>query len=170
MALNQDGVAYVYDHTHHKIALFDPCSGELDLLPVANEEYVICGLSFIPNGSLYGLDSKNNMLVQYNLETGEATSIGSLNMNIRSCGLAYDSITGSLIGATGSTGEIFNIDIDTGETLNHLSTDVPFESVGVEYDQSTDALIVSTGSTLHSVDLTDGSSVQLEAWKDMLTT
>lgn len=161
MALNQDGVAYIYDHFNHKIGLFDPCSGELDLRPIANEEYVICGISFMPNGSLYGIDSKNNLLVQYNLETGEAISIGSLNMNIRACGLAYDSTSGQLVGATGSTGEIFNIDINTGDTLNHLSTDVPFESVGVEYDQSTDTLIVSTGNTLYSVDLMDGTATQL---------
>lgn len=161
MTFNTSGVAYIYDHLSRKIGVLDHCSGDITLLPETNEDLVICGISFASDDSLYGLDSKDNQLVRYDLETGEATSIGELNMNIRSCGLAYDSTTERLIGATASTGEVFNIDIDTGKTFNHLATDVPFESVGVAYASQTDSLLVSTGSSLYSVDLTDGSSILL---------
>ena len=85
MAFNEYGTAYVYDHLSRKIGILELCTGELNLLPVANEDYVICGISFTPDGSLYGLDSKNDQLVTYDLETGEVSSIGPLNMNI-GCG------------------------------------------------------------------------------------
>jgi hypothetical protein len=85
MTFNEDGTAYVYDHVNRKIGVLEPFSGELNLLPTSNEDHVICGISFASNGLLYGLDSKNNQLVTYDLETGEASSIGPLNMNIRAC-------------------------------------------------------------------------------------
>ena len=157
MTFNEYGTAYIYDHLSRKIGILNPCTGELNLLPVANEDFVICGISFTPDGLLYGLDSKNDQLVTYDLETGEGSTVGALNMNIRACGLAYDSTSERLIGATASTGEVFYIDSETGSTSDHIQTEIPFEGVGVEYASRTDSLLVSTGKSLYSVNLTDGS-------------
>ena len=148
MDVNENGVAYVYDHSSQKIGIFDPCTGELELLPEANEDHVICGISFANNGTLYAIDSKNDLLVKYNLNTGEAIPVGSLEMNIGACGLAYDSDADILLGATASTSEIFHIDIYTGTTSNHITTDAPFEGVGIEYDEETDTLLASTSNEL----------------------
>ena len=37
MAFNESGIAYVYDHINRKIGIFDPCFGDLNLLPIAND-------------------------------------------------------------------------------------------------------------------------------------
>jgi hypothetical protein len=161
MDINENGVAYVYDHNSQKIGLFDPCTGEVDLLPEANEDYVICGISFANDGTLYAIDSKHDLLLKYNLITGKAIPVGSLEMNIGACGLAYDIETETLLGATASTSEIFHIDIYTGATTNHVIADVPFESVGIEYDEETDTLLASTSNELYSIELNNGTSVFL---------
>jgi|GEM_PF-6137557 len=161
MDVNENGVAYVYDHTSQKIGIFDPCTGELELLPESNEDHVICGISFANNGTLYAIDSKNDLLVKYNLNTGEAIPIGALEMNIGACGLAYDSDADILIGATASTNEIFHINIYTGTTSNHITTDAPFEGVGIEYDEATDTLLASTSDELYSIEPNNGTSVFL---------
>lgn len=161
MDVNENGVAYVYDHSSQKIGIFDPCTGELELLPEANEDHVICGISFANNGTLYAIDSKNDLLVKYNLNTGEAIPVGSLEMNIGACGLAYDSDADILLGATASTSEIFHIDIYTGTTSNHITTDAPFEGVGIEYDEETDTLLASTSNELYSIERNNDTSVFL---------
>lgn len=161
MDINDDGIAYVYDHVSQRIGILDPCTGELDLLPEVNEDYVICGISFANNGTLYALDSKDNQLLSYNLDTGTAIPVGPLEMDIGACGLAHDSDSDQLIGATASSGEIFTIDTETGATVNRTTTDVPFTGVGLEYDEINDTLLASTGTELYSVDLTDGSSMLL---------
>jgi len=161
MDINDEGVAYVYDHATQQIGIFDPCTGELDLLSEVNTDYVICGMSFDNNGSLYALDSKEDLLVSFDLETGEATPVGSLEMNISACGLAHDPHSDRLFGATASTGEVFTIDTNTGSTFNHVQTNVPFVSVGLEYDQETDNLFTSTGAELFSVNHESGVSTLL---------
>ena len=158
MDINDEGVAYVYDHATQQIGILDPCTGELNLLPEVNTEYVICGMSFDNNGALYALDSKEDLLLSFNLETGQATPIGSLEMDISACGLAYDAQSNRLFGATASTGEVFTIDKNTGATFNHSQTTVPFVSVGLEYEKETDSLITSTGAELFSVEHDDGTS------------
>ena len=147
MDINEQGVTYVYEHLSLKIGIFDPCTGDLEPLPVANEDLVICGIAFAPNGILYALDSKSDQLVSFNIETGEFTSIGFLDLDIGSCGLAYNSKTESLIGASAYTGELFNVDLDTGKTFNRLSTTVPFSAVGIEFDAET-GNVLSTGTEL----------------------
>ena len=159
MDINDEGIAYVYDHATQQIGLLDPCTGELNLLPTINVDYVICGMSFDNNGALYALDSKEDLLLSFNLETGQATPVGSLEMDISSCGLAHDAQSNRLFGATASTGEVFTIDTHTGSTFNHSQTNVPFVSVGLEYEEETDRLITSTGAELFSVDHDDGTSI-----------
>ena len=161
MDINDEGIAYVYDHASQKIGILDPCTGELSLLPEVNTDYVICGMSFDNNGVLYALDSKEDLLLSFDLETGQATPVGSLEMNISACGLAHDSETDRLFGATASTGEVFVIDTTTGATFNHSQTNVPFVSVGLEYEEETDSLITSTGTELFSVDHDDGTADRL---------
>ena len=144
-----------------KSGIFDPCKGELHLLPVSNTDYVICGMSFDNNGVLYALDGKEDLLLSFNLETGQATPVGSLEMNISACGLAHDSQTDILFGATTSTGEVFTINTKTGATFNHSQTNVPFVSVGLAYDEETNRLITSNGNELFSVDHESGESIFL---------
>ena len=158
MDINDEGVAYVYDHATRQIGTFDPCTGEVTLLPAVNTDYVICGMSFDNNGALYALDSKEDLLLSFNPETGEATPVGSLEMDISACGLAYDAQSNRLFGATASTGEVFTIDMNTGSTFHHSQTNVPFVSVGLEYEEGTDRLLTSTGHELFSVDHVDGTS------------
>ena len=93
---------------------------------------------FCLGGVLYGLDSKNNQLVTYDLETGEASSIGSLEMNISACGLAHDSASGRLIGATASTGEVFPSTSKTGLHSTTCPRMFLCEVLGREYDPNTD--------------------------------
>ena len=163
MDINDEGIAYVYDHATQQIGILDPCTGELNLLPEVNTEYVICGMSFDNNGGLYALDSKEDLLLSFNLETGQATPVGSLEMDISACGLAHDAQSNRLFGATASTGEVFTIDTNTGSTFNHSQTNVPFISVGLEYEDETDRLIASTGAELFSVDHSDGTSTFIGA-------
>ena len=127
-------------------------------LPTVNQGISTCGIAFGPYNKFYGLDTANDQLVEYNIQTGEATAIGPLGISIGSCGLTYDCSENRLIGANGSTGEIFTVDPNTGQAYDIIQTQVPFQSVGVEFDHASNLLLASTKTELYSVDTTNGYS------------
>ncbi|MEC7984038.1 MAG: putative metal-binding motif-containing protein, partial [Myxococcota bacterium] len=130
MDVSEGGNAIVHDYQNKKLWVLDACTAAITPLPVANPSISSCGIAFGPYNKLYGLDTSGDRLVEYNLQTGEASIIGALGISIGTCGLTYDCSQDRLIGANGSTGDIFTIDPITGQAYDIISTDVPFASVG----------------------------------------
>ena len=158
MDVSENGTSLVHDHLNKKLWELDPCTGQMSALPAVNDSISTCGIAFGPYNKFYGLDTSNDQLVEYNIQTGEATPIGPLGISIGSCGLTYDCSENRLIGANGSTGQIFTVDPNTGQAYDIIQTQVPFQSVGVEFDHATNRLLASTKTELYSVDTSNGNT------------
>ena len=157
MDVDESGLAYVHDYYEQQLWVIDACAGTMTLLGqhgVGNT----CGIAFGPGGILYGLDTGNDQLVQFDLQTGQATPIGPLGINVASCGLAYDCSNDRLIGADSITDQIFDIDPLTGAASNFVQTGVPFQSVGLEFEPSTGQVLASDRFNLYRVDPVTGST------------
>ena len=157
MDVSEANLSVVHDHLNNKLWLMNACTGEVTDIG-STQSGNTCGIAFGPGGKLYGLDSTNNRLVEYNTQTGVGTAIGPLGAGIASCGLAYDCANDRLIGANSTTDEIFTIDPQTGNAYDFVSTAVPFQSVGLEFNPTTGMLWAATGNELYEVDPVSGST------------
>lgn len=87
------------------------------------------GLAFGPGGTLYGVDDATKTLLTFDLETGEATPVGSGNGNLglpqglensRDFGLAFD-FHGNLWLSSDVTGQVWRVDPETGALQEYVS-------------------------------------------------
>jgi len=157
MDVRGDGYALVQDANSASILRLDACTGVLTPIGktgVGN----MCGISFGPNGDLFGLDTDNDQLIKIDPTSGKGVAIGPLDFNLGNCGLAYDCSTDTLYGANATTDRIYRLDPKTGKTLSWMDTQVPFQSVGLEFDPRTGLLFASTGYALYTVDPKDGTT------------
>lgn len=70
------------------------------------------GLSFSPDGTLFGVESRNQQLLTINTMTGAATVVGPLGFaNVRGIAFGPD---GTLFGQEGSTNQLLTINTSTG--------------------------------------------------------
>lgn len=157
MDVSENGTSVVHDHLNDQLHYMDACTGVTALIGdhnVGNN----CGIVFGPSGKLYGLDTNNDSLVEFDLFSGQGSIIGSLGTNIGNCGLAYDCANDRLVGADGASNRIFTIDPVTGTAYDFVQTTVPFQSVGLEFVPSEQLLYAATGSQLYTIDPVSGSS------------
>lgn len=160
MDVSENGISVVHDHLNDQLHFMDACTGVSTLIGdhnVGNN----CGIVFGPGGKLYGLDTNNDSLIEFDLFSGQGSIIGPLGTSIGNCGLAYDCANDRLVGADGASNQIFTIDPTTGTAYDFIQTAVPFQSVGLEFVPSEQLLYASTGSQLYTVDPVSGSSTYI---------
>jgi hypothetical protein len=158
MDVRGDGYALVQDATANNILSLNACTGEMTYVGntgVGN----MCGISFGPNGDLFGLDTENDQFVKIDPATGAGTVVGPLDFELGNCGLAYDCSKNLLFGANAYTNRIHTLDPVTGQSTGWVQTEVPFASVGLEFDPSTGLLLAATGSALYTVDPSNGDTI-----------
>ncbi len=152
MTTHPDLGTLIHDYSNLSLRYLDPCSGSVTLLG-AHGAGNTCGIAFGPDGRLFGLDANSDHLVEFDLATGAATSIGPIGFDISACGMTYDCSRGALIGATSTGNRVFYIDETTGAAYDVLESDVPFSSVGIAYDPVDDVVHAANGSDLYQLDL-----------------
>jgi hypothetical protein len=157
MDVSENMVSIVHIARDKQIAIFDACTGSYTVIG-AHGAGGIGGVSFGPDGRLFGIGGESDALWEFDLGTGLATQVGPLGIDIGSNGLAWDCTTQTMYGADTLGDRIFEIDLTTGAAQNERSTDVPFESVGLEFDRASGELIASTGGSLYTVDPATGNS------------
>ena len=148
------------DYTDLQLVEVDVCDGTMSGLG-AHGAGNTCGISWGPGGKLYGIDSTNDTLVEFDPTTGKATTIGSLGFDLQSCGLSYDCTNDRLVGAESVSDTLFTVDTTTGAATTLVTTDVAFGSVGIEYDPVEQRFLVSDGTELYAVDPTTGASTDI---------
>ena len=158
--VREDGLSVAQDYLTRTFYTLDACTGSLTPLGPTNSGGM-CGIAFGGGGLLYGLDYENDVLMEFNIDTGKTREVGSLGFDLGLCGLSYDCTTGRLIGANSTTSEIFEVDVLTGKASNFIPTDVAFSQVGVEYDPRDRTVYVSTRDELYSVDPITGATTFL---------
>ncbi len=157
MDVREDGTPIVHNSADYELMTIDVCTGTTATIGATGTSD-IGGIGFGSSGSLYGLDTYNDALVQLSTTTGLATTIGALGFDIGANGLAYDCSTDTLWGADSATGNIFGLDLATGVATGFVSTGVSFSSVGLEFDHGTGMLLAATGSALYEVDPSSGAT------------
>ena len=157
MDVREDGLAVVYDARNNELLEIDACRGTLSSIG-STETDVTCGISFGPGGQLFGIDRDNDVLVTFDLATGEATTVGDLGFDIQNCGLAYDCQNDRLMGAENVTNTLFEIDTVSGAAHSFLSTTVPYSAVGLEFNPTNGKFFASTGEYLYELDSSTGAS------------
>lgn len=158
MDVSENGVSIVHDHLNGQLHYMDACTGVTSLIGYHNVGNT-CGIVFGPGGKLYGLDTNNDALVEFDLLSGQGTIVGPIGFSIGNCGLAYDCVNDRLVGADGPTAQIFTLDPVTGQATDFIQSSVPFQGVGLEYVPSEQLLYASTGNKLYTVDPISGDSV-----------
>ncbi len=157
VAVNDEGLAVGNDYLAKQLVNIDPCTGEVSAIGATGVGNT-CGISWGPDGRLYGLDQENDQLVLLDESTGAATVVGSLGIDLTSCGMAYDCANDVLFGADQQSDSIFKIDPVSGEAYDIVETTVPFGAVGLEFDPATGLLYAATGVSLYTVDPTTGAT------------
>ena len=120
-----------------------------------------CGISFGPDGALYGILPGSNQLVRYDGKTGAASALAVLDVEIGYCGLTYDCTNDRLIGASSFERALFEIDPATGETSDLVELDMRFSAMGVDYDPQSRRVRLSNGESLFEVDLDAGDVTKI---------
>ena len=163
-ASSLDGdTTYVHDPKNNRLLELDICDEELTVIG-DTEVGNTCGVSFGPDGELYGIDSANSALVVYDTSTGAATEIGELGFELDNCALSYDCATDTLIGmhvdTDDNTGILFSIDVSTGASTEEVELDssVTWTSAGLQYDPPSGLYYASTKEGIFEVDIDDGSA------------
>ena len=105
--------------------------------------------------ALYGVRSFSNELMSFDLDTGTATSIATLNRG-GIAGMAYDDSTGTLYGASYTSDLLFTIDPSTGGTT--VIGRIGFGISGMTYDSTSGYLFGVNGvaDTLVRIDPATG--------------
>ena len=141
----------LYSQWDDTLRAFDACTGELDTIGHTGMDHS-GGISFGPEGRLFALDDGRDELVELHLETGQATVIGALGIDVGRCGMAYDCASDTLWGLDADTGRLFVIDVDTGAARWGRRTWLQFDFVGLEWWAEEQKLLATTGTELFEID------------------
>jgi hypothetical protein len=157
-----DGRVYGSQSQQQRLVSMDYCSGAAPTeLPPHNLS--ICGLAFDPAGALYGVDSGADAIVTFDPATGMVTdskkiTINNMNVNIGSCGMAYDCVTGRLLITDGAQGRVLSVDGATGEAMQVAKVNnANWGSVGLEYDPVSKQVFTNNAQNFYQVQI-DGSN------------
>ena len=168
MDVRDDSVSVVYDAHNLELNRMDACDGTLDLIGASGAGKV-CGVAFGPGGVLFGMDNSDDVLVRFDLATGEAFDVGPLGMDIGACGLAYDCTTGRLMGIDAATDTLFEVSAQTGSAMNAVTLQgVNFIAVGVEYDPVTQTILASTRDSYVEIEPGTGAVTTLGSFPGLV--
>ena len=159
-----DGKVYAHNSAANKTRLitFDYCAEGSTPEELASHGQSICGLAFDNNGVLYGIDSGENALVTFDTASGEIIDtkplmIGDNNLQVVSCGMAYDCFGDRLLMTQGEGSLVYQIDPANG-AVTELSNPMGgnWTSVGAEYDVVSEQMYIVNATTFIQATL-DGS-------------
>jgi hypothetical protein len=158
------GRAWVSDSGDNRLMVLDVCEEDIQTVGPTGFSH-LCGISYGPDGMLYGIDSISGTLVQIDQSTGAGTAVGPLGREVGNCGLTLDCLTGTLYGVDGQSGVLFEIDHITGEA----GTAVDFAlslmpSVGLEFDPADSTLLMTNGPILYRMDPGTGALTTIGAF------
>jgi hypothetical protein len=144
------------------------CSGEEALgtstdLGEDHDASVFCGISFGPDGGLYGVRNDTDEVVELDPATGAIISAVDINdegvpFDAGSCGMSVDCHAQQLLYGHGPGGDVYYLDPATGDVDLVADTNTTWSPTGVGYDPVTRTAWVSSGTQLRNVAL-DGSNM-----------
>lgn len=157
-----DGTIYCSQSAKQILIVVDYCSGDTPT-ELADHGRSICGLGFLDDGTLYGIDSDADELVTFDPATGEVTDAKPLTVdgegvNIQACGMAVDCVGERMLVTDGQNSRILSVDPNTGEGT--VVADIPegqWNSVGLEFDAVSKQAFSNNGDELFQITL-DGSN------------
>ncbi|PCC73617.1 hypothetical protein SAMN02745121_07366 [Nannocystis exedens] len=157
-----DGAIYCSQSAKQILIVVDYCSGDAPT-ELADHGRSICGLGFLDDGTLYGIDSDADELVTFDPATGEVTDAKPLTLdgdgvNIQACGMAVDCVGERMLVTDGQNSRILSVDPNTGEGT--VVADIPegqWNSVGLEFDSVSKQAFSNNGDELYQITL-DGSN------------
>ncbi len=148
--VRQSGQAWGYDTGYSRLVTFDPCEGTSIVVGDPGHGHT-GGIAFVDD-VLHGIPAAWDDLVTYNLKSGRATSVGPLDLDLESSGMAYDCSADILYGLNSYEGTLFQIDRETGAAHDIVDLGFTMEGSGLEYDDKTGTLLLSDLENLWRVD------------------
>lgn len=157
-----DGRTYCSQSAKRVLVVVDYCSGDTPI-ELADHGRSICGLGFLDDGTLYGVDSGADELVTFDPVSGDVVDARPITLdgdgvNIQACGMAVDCVTSRMLVTDGQQSRVLSVDPLTGEAA--VVADVPegpWSSVGLEYDPVSKQVLSNDGDELFQIRL-DGSN------------
>jgi hypothetical protein len=133
---------------------------------------IVCGLEFGGDGSLYGIDN-NDTLITFDPVTGQDTGAipitlaGGGDLDISSCGMAYDCAQDRLLVANGIDWSIYSVDPATGAAtlvrdLGPYFGPGMWTPVGLAWEPVSRTVYLSTGQTLFNIDIDDAAAAPVQ--------
>jgi hypothetical protein len=165
----EDGTLWASDNAGDELTIIDyqsVCDGTATQAPIMDAPMdhnlnVICGISFGPDGELYGLHTASDSLVVFDLTTGLAVdaipvTLDGNPIDVGSCGMSYDCHEGRLLWASGVDGNVYAIDHESGAATLLADTDGSWNPTGIAYDPVDRQVYIAGATELLRVQI-DGS-------------
>ncbi len=131
------GTFYVANSTDFRLYTVDYCS-DAPPTPLNTHGQSLCGISFTADGSLWGVDSEIDQLVELDPDTGDILSTKSIlvegiDLNVGNCGMTYDCVLGTVLMSDSFTKKVYRLDTETGDATTVANIDAIFGR-GLAYD------------------------------------
>jgi outer membrane protein assembly factor BamB len=141
----------------------DPITGATLSTRLMDENFT--GISFAPDGTLYGLASSNgpsSLLYRIDPATGTTKLVGALGIQANTGDLAVDPVTGVLYGSAGQEGTIFSVDPRTGKATVLATGDQKYPNVeGLAFNSAGTLYALTYQDALLKIDATDGHTISV---------
>jgi len=161
-----DAGAYLHDSKNDRLVALDTCDGTLTAFS-AHGAGNLCGTAFDNDGRYWGLDTDSDELVELDLATGAATTVGGFGVTVINCAMTYDCATDTLyamdVDTSTNIGTVYSVDRSTG-ALTHaltLDTSVTWSSAGIAHNPIEGVFYASTEEGVFEIDPDDGSATEL---------
>ena len=161
LAANDAGEAYTENAKTNTLGSVDICAGEMtDIgstgLTSSYASTSLCGLTFGPDGKVYGIDNVNDILVSLDVTTGAATVLGELGVNVGACGMTWDCTNDQLIAVDPTSNYFYTLDASTGAATQYTDTEVDWGKAGLAFDPRDGSLLAVDGTSLYRFAPTSG--------------
>ena len=161
--LLEDTVGVAHQWPDHLIWEFDVCQEELvPLGPTGIGD--MGGISFGPDGRLFGFSHGEDAIMEINPNTGNAVELYSLPFDAGKAGMAYDCSTETLYAVDADSDTLYTVDPYSGALMSSLPISQPLENrLGMEWDNASQSLILVADDVLYSVEPSTGDATPLSA-------
>ncbi|HFE44034.1 MAG TPA: hypothetical protein ENJ18_00880 [Nannocystis exedens] len=155
-----NGMTYVANAAQNRLALMDYCSADAPSEMTVHGRS-ICGISFDPQATLYGVDSNADELVTFDTGTGSVVealpiTLDGESVNIAACGMAFDCASAKLLISDSINKRILSVDPSSGvATVAATLENAP--GAGLAYNSIEKVVLSNSIKTLYSIQI-DGSN------------
>lgn len=172
LAFNPDGELFGWDNIRGQLFRIDLENGDIIHVGAPTDLYGIAGLAFDRSGKLYGISGGTDSLYGINPQTGAATLIGSLGVDIKHNGLAVEFTTDKLFAVSGQDADfLLEINKATGQARVIGSLGTTDNDVGVEFSPVTGELFaVRNANLLMKLDRDTGLAMAVGTLEGVITT